>query len=445
MKLQIKLVLYNAVSKALIISALAVIIPMMIQKIVYNHIDNRLNARQEKMIRMIQLGGLNEITLDQDCSFDSYNIFKEEYVSISPLASMPADFGKTKIVDSQRIVDNQLLKHRVLTQAFLYDNQLYKIEIGEGLSSAVELDSAIRRFTLKVMIGIVLFSIFIDLGFAQVLLRPFYKVVNEKLRDAEHPTTFNFKTVKTNTYEFAYLDRSINEMMTKIREAFQLEREFITNVSHELLTPISILQNRVENMINDPGIPDDTVNKLAESQKTLSRLSRVIKALLYISRIENQQYVKNETAELDVIIRDVLEETEVLIQDKNIALVIEQLDSFIFQPCNKSLLHTLVFNLISNAIKYNVREGKITIEGRRTDGGFRLRISDTGIGIPPEQLPFVFDRFKRLRPEDEIGYGLGLPIVRSIAAFHHIEIKAESEVDKGTSFYLFFPEGRLTA
>jgi len=183
MKLQIKLVLYNAISKALIISALAVIIPLLIQKIVYNHLDKRLYARQEKMLRMIRIGGLNEITIDQDCSFDSYNIFKEEFVSISPLAALPQNFEKSEIENTQRVIDHELIKHRVISKAFIYDNQIYKLEIGEGLSSAEELSSSIRNFTLKSMIAVVLFSIFFDLGFAQILLRPFNKIISNKLKN----------------------------------------------------------------------------------------------------------------------------------------------------------------------------------------------------------------------------------------------------------------------
>lgn len=425
-------------------SALAFIIPMLIQKIVYNHLDKRLHAREEKMMRMIRIGGLKEIAIDQDCSFDSYNIFKEEFVSISPIAALPDDFGKTSITNSERIVDNELLKHRVLSQSFIYDNQLYKIEIGEGLSSADALENSIRNFTLKLMLAVVLFSIFFDLGFAQILLKPFNKIVTEKLRNVKHPSSFNLTPVRTHTFEFRQLDQSVNEMMSQIKEAFQLEREFITNVSHELLTPISILQNRVENMINDPEVPEDVVNKLAESQKTLARLSRVIKALLYISRIENEQYIKNETAELSVLIQDVLEELDVLIQDKGITLQAAEIEAYTFSPCNRSLIHTMIFNLVSNAIKYNKPNGKIMVHGSSQHGNYFLRIEDRGIGIPEDQLPFIFDRFKRLRPEDDMGFGLGLPIVQSIAGFHQISIEVTSEAGNGTSFLLCFP-GQLSS
>ena len=282
MKLQVKLVLYNAISKALIIGAFGVIIPIIIQGIVYNHIDKRLSARLEKMMRMVQIGGLNEISLDQDCSFDSYNVFKEEYVSISPLSGLPGDFGKRTIENTERLIENDVVKHRVLSQAFLYDNQLYEIEIGEGLSTIDQLNDTIRQFTLRILFAVILLSIFLDLGFARILLLPFNRIVNKKLKDVQHPSTFDSTPVKTNTYEFAQLDRSINDMMQKIRETFQIEREFITNVSHELLTPISILQNRIENIINEPGLSNEVLGRLVESQKTLSRLTKIVKALLYI-------------------------------------------------------------------------------------------------------------------------------------------------------------------
>lgn len=439
MRLQSKLVLYNTFSKALVITAIAVIIPMLIQKIVYNHLDQRLNARYQKMIRMIKIGGLDEITIDQDCSFDSQNIFKEEFVSISPLATLPEDIDRTFINNSERVIDNQLIRHRVLTAAFIYDNQIYKIEIGEGLTSSEALGRSIRNFILKLMLAVILISIFVDLGFARVLLKPFNKIVNEKLTGFKYPTGPAPVPIATNTYEFAYLDRSINDMMSRIREAFQKEREFITNVSHELLTPISILQNRVENMINDSQVPDEIVNKLADTQKTLSRLSRVVKALLYISRIENEQYIKNESADLVHVVRDVLEEVDALIQDKGLKLDAKHLEPYTYHPANLSLIHTLVFNLVSNAIKYNQPGGTITVSGRLQQGTYFLKISDTGVGIPSEQLPHIFDRFKRVHPEMEMGYGLGLPIVQSIAAFHGIEIHVESREGVGTSFNLSFP------
>ncbi|MBK6397065.1 MAG: HAMP domain-containing histidine kinase [Bacteroidetes bacterium] len=439
MKIQVKLSLYNAISKVVIILAFGAIIPILIQKVAYNHLDRRLVARLEKTMRMVAVGGLDEIALDQDCSFDSYNIFKEEFVSIAPIAVLPPDFGRYHIENAERKIDDEIIKHRVLTQAFVYDNQLYSIDIGEGLNAYDQLNVTIRKFTIWIMVAVVVISIFFDLLFARLLLRPFNKIVNEKLRDVQHPSTFDPLPVKTTTTEFSHLDKSINEMMVKIRETFETERQFIMNVSHEILTPISILKNRIENMISDPGIPDAVVERMVDSQKTLSRLTKVVRNLLYISKIENAQYVKNESADLQMIVREIFEELEELTQGKGITIVNEWKDDFVFSPCNLSLIHTMLFNLITNAIKYNCEEGKITVTGMWEGEHYVVKVYDTGDGISSNQLPYIFDRFKRFRPEDDMSYGLGLPIVKTIADFHGIKVSAESTLNQGSCFTLRFP------
>ena len=439
MKLQVKLVLYNAISKAIIILGIGALLPLLIQRVVYNHIDKRLTARLEKTLLMVQKGGLNEITLDQDCSFDNYNIFKEEFVSISPLPRLPLDFGKIRIENSERAIENEFVRHRVLSKAFIFDNQLYEIAIGEGLSAVDQLNLTIRQFTILLLLAVVLLSIFFDLSFARLLLKPFNKIVNEKLKDIQHPASFDPKPISTSTYEFTHLDKSINEMMRQIRETFEMEREFIMNVSHELLTPVSILRNRIENLISDPLLPHDVAVKMVESQKTLSRLTKVVKALLYISKIENEQFLKNESVLIETVMQEVLEELDEWIHSKGITVISEWKDIFIFSPCNKSLLHTLLYNIITNAIKYNVTNGKIYINGEKADKSFILKIRDTGQGISDDQIPFIFDRYKRFRPADDKSYGLGLPIVKTISAFHRINIKAESENSKGMTFTLQFP------
>ncbi len=439
MKLQVKLVLYNTISKSIIILGIGALLPLLIQKVLYNHIDKRLNARLEKTLLMVQRGGLNEITLDQDCSFDNYNIFKEEFVSISPLPRLPLDFGKVNIENSERAIENELIRHRILSHAFIFDNQLYEIAIGEGLSAVDQLNLTIRKFTILLLLAVVLLSIFLDLSFTRLLLKPFNKIVNEKLRDVQHPASFNPKPIHTNTYEFTHLDKSINEMMRQIRETFEMERAFIMNVSHELLTPVSILKNRIENLISDPLLPHDVVVKMVESQKTLSRLTKVVKALLYISKIENEQFIKNENVSIEALLKEVLEELDEWIQSKEITVITEWKDHFVFSPSNKSLLYTLIYNIITNAIKYNETNGKIFITGQKIEKSFILKIRDTGPGISDEQIPFIFDRFKRFRPADDKSYGLGLPIVKTIADFHGINIKVENDNSKGITFILQFP------
>lgn len=438
MKLQVKLALYNAVSKAIIVVAFGLFLPGLIEQVVFNHLDNRLFARSEKLLLMIQRGGLDEIALDQDCSFDSYNIFKEEYVSISPLEALPPDFGNQHLENAERIIEGEVIKHRILSQAFVYDKQIYNLEIGEGLSSVEQFKQTIRKFSIWILIVVIIISIFSDLAFVRLILQPFYKIVNDKLQRIGHPSGFSADLIKTNTYEFSYLDKSINNMMQKVKDAFLVEQEFITNVSHELQTPISILHTRIENIISDPQVSDETKMKMVESQKTLSRLSRIIKALLYISKIENEQFVRTETVNLKNCVQDVLNELEDRITDKKIKVHQLWTSDPDISNSNNSLMHTMIFNVISNAIKYNKEGGEIYIEGQIKESCFNLLIKDTGVGIDDKQIPMIFDRFKRFRPDDMVSYGLGLPIVKSIAHFLGIEIAVASELNKETKFTFSF-------
>ena len=440
MKFQVKFAIYSAFIKALIILAFGLILPVIVEKIVYIHIDNRLIARKDMVLKKIALKGLDPALLDESCSYDDYNIFKEEFVHISPLEVNPHVVPAASIENQiWNIEQTTQQEHRVIRLPFLYANQWYELFIGQGLSEIDQLKSTISKFTILAMILVILVSVFADIGFVKIILKPFNKIVSSKLRATKDPTSYDFTPVKSSTVEFNYLDDSINDLMNKIKEAFAIEKEFISNVSHELLTPISILSNRLENIVEDPQTPHEVSEKIIESQKTLNRLSKIIKALLLISKIENAQYLKNEKVEISNLADEVVSEIEDRLHQKNIELKKLIYEDFSFSPCNKSLLHTMLFNLINNAIKYNKENGSITISGRHKNQKYILEISDSGIGIEKNQIDSIFDRFKKLKKGDDNSYGLGLPIVKTIANFHNIKLEVQSEVSKGTTFLLSFP------
>ena len=438
MKLQVKLAIYNALSKGIIIAAFGFLMPLIVEQVVYDHIDKRLIARTDRVMKIISKGGINEIIMEQDCSFESYNILKEEFVSIVPLSN-DRHPPETFISNEEWDVGGDRLNHRIIRQAFVYDNQVYQLHIGEGLGTIDQLNKIIVQFSLTLMTLFIIISVFIDIGFVRLMLKPFNKIVKQKLQLPQNPNSYNFDTVKTTTWEFGYLDRSINELMRKTKDAFLIEKEFIANVAHELLTPISILQNRMENMIISNEVPVEFENKIIESQKTLKRLSKIIKALLMISKIENDQFLKQDYVDIPVIVDEVIDELVELIDEKQI-VVIQNFDSVTpFGPCNKSLLFTMLFNLVNNAIRYNNIGGKIFIRGSATPSSYVLEIEDTGIGIEESQLENIFDRFKRFNPNDEQSYGLGLPIVKTIANFHRIGISMVSKRMHGATAIMNVP------
>ena len=438
MTVQVKFALYNALSKALIILAFWAFLPMVVEKIVYDHIDRRLYARTERVMMIIQRGGIDDIVLEQDCSFESYNILKEEFVAIYPILDPTRQVSQPMIRNEAWAIEGERLQHRIIRQSFTYDNQLYELNIGEGTGSIDELKETIQSLSLWIMFLAITLSIFFDFAFVRLLMKPLNKIIHTKLKPVPSPANFDFTPVKSSTNEFNRLDTRINEMMHKLRDAFQIEKEFISNVSHELQTPISIVQNKLENLIIEGNLSDDVMIRLSESQRTLNRMSRIIKALLLISKIENEQYLKNEEVDIVNLIDEVLEEIEERVNQRGLRLVKNLQQSASFGPANKALLFTMFFNLLNNAIKYNKSEGSIEITSVLMEDHLQVEIIDTGIGIDPAQLDSIFERFKRLDKTNPDGYGLGLPIVKTIAQFHHIELSVRSTPGSGTTFTLVF-------
>lgn len=438
MTIQVKFAVYNAVSKALVILAFMALLPLLVERIVYDHIDKRLFARSERVLLTVQRGSIADIVREQDCTFESYNILKEEFVAIYPITDPRKMTDGPSIKNESWSIEGENLQHRIIRRPFLYDNQMYELNIGEGIGAIDDLKSIIQRFLLFMMLAVILLTLFVDLTFVRLLVKPLNAIITKKLLPVPSPTSFNFETVNSTTAEFRQLDERINEMMHKLKDTFQIEKEFISNVSHELQTPISVIQNRLENIMIEGQLSDEVMIKLSESQRTLNRMSRIIKALLLISKIENDQYIKQETVQIQSLLDEVLEEAEDRIREKGLALKCQFYEDLAFSPCNKALLFTMFMNLVNNAIKYNREGGSITISTRNNKGHFQVQIEDTGIGMDKADVGSIFDRFKRLNKNTADGYGLGLPIVKTIASFHLIDIDVDSTPEKGTVFTLSF-------
>ncbi len=138
--------------------------------------------------------------------------------------------------------------------------------------------------------------------------------------------------------------------------------------------------------------------------------------------------------------QEVYDEISIRLQDRNISYEASVPDNWRLVKVNKFLLFNLFFNLINNAIKYNHENGEIKITAVRENNVFIVNISDSGIGISTDELPYIFNRFKKFRQSlQQDSFGLGLPIVKSIAGFHQVKIEVVSEKDKGSTFKLIFP------
>ncbi|WP_052266228.1 sensor histidine kinase [Pedobacter kyungheensis] len=434
MKLQVKFSLYNAITKIAIILVLGAIIIFSLDKLAYNQFDNRLIKKKNKIIRNLTDNEIDSL-LNKEQSFTDYNILKEEFIVLTDIPDNQTD-SSAKVFTEKREIEGDIEVYRILNYKFSYHTNWYNLEIGETMTALQSIKNSIRFYMLVVLVAALLVTLVADYTFSNFLLKPFYLIIDKKINRVDDPTHFNYQNIPTNTDDFKILDNSINSLMRKINTLFALEKQFIANVSHELLTPISILSTRFENMLSTPNIPVEHENKIYASLKTLNRLRVIINSLLLISKVENNQYLKTEEISLKQEIEDIYEDLEDRIIDKKIIFKVNLLKDFHFTG-NKALIHTLLVNIINNAIKYNVTGGSIDISDKTEQGQYILTIGDTGQGMSPALVEDAFDRFKRGNSEEN-GFGLGLAIVQSIAKFHKIDVDIQSEEHKGTHISLLF-------
>ena len=453
MRLEAKLALFNALSKLLRVLLGALVIPPIVQRVAVAHTDLRLRDKQRRVLALIARDGLQAFERGERAeTYADYNIFKQEYITLTPLPA-GAPLPPERIFEEPRQVDQQVEDFRILSFARPADGpgqRAFRLEIGSSLDTVELLTATLRRLALWVLVAASLLTVISDAAFAHYLLAPLRELIVRKLRGIRQPSDFQFEPIDTDTTDFRRLDERLNSLMRQVQSAFAKEREFMSNVSHELLTPVSILQSRFENMLQDPTLPEQHAHQIVESQRTLYRLRNTVRTLLLIANIENEQYLREEPVRLSAAVADVAEELDDRRQQRDIALEIDITGDDERPRANASLLHTLLRNLLSNAIKYNLEGGHIRVLGRdAAHGGYTLRVEDTGPGIAADHLPFLFDRFRRFHanaPNSPEGYGLGLPIAQTIANFHGATLRAESEVGRGTAFVLDFrPSASLAA
>ncbi len=443
MKLGTKLTLFNTISKLVIVILFVLLLPTLIRDINQHYTDNWLRKQKEKVLKIVKGPGIKNYIQNGE-SYGSYNaLLKEEYVSLD----VESGAGNIDtILNEKRLVEGDTIEYRILSHTFKVDKQKYLLEIGKSIDTINETTTPLQNIALEVLLGMVLLTILADQVYATYVLRPLGLIIKTKLIGHKFPHHTPYKKVRTTTSDFEYLDISIHKMIETIENTFQKEREFISNASHELMTPISILQSKIENMFEREDIIDEVKVRLLEMQKILNRLKSITKTLLLISQIENEQFLKEDKISVDLLIHEVYDEISIRLQDKNINCEINIPHDWFLVKVNKFLLFNLFFNLINNAIKYNKEGGEIKITGVLQNKLLAVEITDSGIGISSEQLPHIFNRFKKFSQSlQQDSFGLGLPIVKSIADFHRIKIEVKSEPGSGSTFKIIFPDGVIRA
>ncbi len=230
--------------------------------------------------------------------------------------------------------------------------------------------------------------------------------------------------------------------ITKQQKLDNSRREFVANVSHELRTPLTTVKSYAETLL-DLVKDDKTAETFANTiLNETDRMTRLVKDLLVLSSLENTASLNRATFPLKTMINDVVSTMSLVAGEKGHRLLFEQFSDIKDFYGDRDKLEQVLYNIISNSIKYTPNGGKITVRAGTVYHEVHIEVRDTGIGIPEKDLSRIFERFYRVdkaRSRDLGGTGLGLAISKSIIDSHGGQIKIQSEYGAGTSVLITLP------
>lgn len=240
--------------------------------------------------------------------------------------------------------------------------------------------------------------------------------------------------------EIGRLARSFNHMMDKVSASFERQKRFSASAAHELKTPLATILVNLEVLELDGKTSPDRMEKVLTIVKAnTERMIRLVEDLMRLT--SDKDHEMEEEVELSEVFTITLDELSPLIRKRDLTVSIENTPD-ISLTGNRVMLYRVMSNLLENAAKYNREHGSISIVTGREDNGVTVKIEDTGIGIPEEALPHIFEPFYRVdqsRSRAVGGAGLGLPLVKDIVEKHGGEVTVKSAAGEGTTFILRFP------
>ncbi|MBS1536772.1 MAG: heavy metal sensor histidine kinase [Bacteroidetes bacterium] len=376
----------------------------------------------------------------QIADFNNQVVYRSENLQPDSLPVFQTHGSDT--VDSKKFVHYTL--HSQQLRLYVGKTKSAQISIGYTVEEIQETLNSLFSYLLVAFPIVVIFSTLGGWFLAKVSLQP----VDDITRSAQEITAHNLSQrlpMPAANDEIARLTATLNQMIERLEASFIQIRQFTSDASHELRTPLAILMGELEVALRSPKSSEQYRNILASAQEEVTRLSKVVRNLLEISRAESGQVkIDMEKLDISILLRDICEDIELLAEEKSQTLetIIEPNITILGDGVR---LHQAFLNILDNAVKYTQIGGSILVRLVSESGYAVLRVSDSGVGIPHDDLAHIFDRFYRVdkaRSQDVQGNGLGLAIVKWIVEAHHGTITAESIEGKGTIFTVRLKEGK---
>jgi two-component system OmpR family sensor kinase len=338
---------------------------------------------------------------------------------------------------------NVLIRQRgTLREAFLVGPRNSMV-LGVGVDVRPELDRSNRLLGLLIGSGILVCGLGLAGGAwsLQRTLRPMRAMQEtaSTIRADNLSQRLNAQSIDSELADFA---ASINSMLDRVEAGFDQQRQFAADASHELRTPLAILLSSTELALSRDRTPEAYRAELEKCQRAAQRMKSLVEALLALSRMDaSSQTLAMEPVVMDQLCREQLELHQELATQHQVSIA-SHLESCVLTG-HAGVLERMVANLLLNSILYNREGGSIQTSLRSLGNSVVLEICDTGIGIPKEEIPNLFQRFYRVdkaRSRRTGGSGLGLAICDLVVQLHHGKIDVESQVGVGSTFRITLPK-----
>ncbi|TYP93608.1 Signal transduction histidine kinase [Fodinibius salinus] len=439
MKLNNKILLSNLVLSVIIFLITSIGMYYLVNDTVYDELDNHLIQHKIDLMNQVQGDPASVGQVQELGGLGSY-----EWIDIYPYeGEVKLNANNFTTLDTTRNPDEVSSEaYRRLATTISVNDRYYTVKIYEEVAAWQNISMTILVSVLAgLLIWILLLYLLNQMVFDRILT-PFYDTV-DTLETISDPTDFEEKFPDSTTYEVKVLNDALNTMLNQVRSSFEDQKKFIQNASHELLTPLSIIRQKAEKILsNADNCSQQTLRAASEIQQTTVRLSRLSNALLLISRVENKQYELDEQIDINAVSNEVLEELDDFIKLKSIT-VEKDFENDITIQGNKELIHSAIYNIVQNAVKFSPERSTIHIQTNAGSEQEELVVSDQGPGIPDELKKSLFDRFKK--EQDHLnklgknnGNGLGLSLVKSICKLHGFGYRAENKNGSGAKITLQF-------
>ncbi|MCH7650484.1 MAG: heavy metal sensor histidine kinase [Nitrospinae bacterium] len=333
---------------------------------------------------------------------------------------------------------------RVITMPVIRnDNLVNLIQVGTSLMAVEHTLKNLRIFLFTAIPCALILSTLGGRFMATRALKPVAEITSTA-QDIAHGANLSRRIpIPEVQDEIGNLARTFNEMMNRLEKSFNQVRQFSSDASHELRTPLTVLKGQSELVLSKPRSKAEYQEVLSSNLEEINYMSRVLEDLLILSKgDEGKVSLEKEPVELSSIVEEVSRQGEIFADEKEVKIILAYLEPVTILG-DAHRLKQMVWILLHNAVKFTPSGGEIKITLQDLDDTVYFTIRDTGIGIPEQDLPKIFDRFYRVdkaRSRMDGGSGLGLSICKHIVDRHHGTVDVESKFGEGTKFKIRFPK-----